>query len=194
MKTQKKFFFGGIVGLLLLAAVFTPLALAQGPGDQDNFGWGHGPSFGPMWAYGPGHGMMHGGFGGSEQSLITVAAEVLGLDQAKLIADLQSGQILAEVAEAQGVDPQAIVNAFGADREAVLAERVADGYLTQDQADAMLAIMRAYITARLSEPWEGQGYGPGTGFSDEDGDGWCVHHQGGQGYGMGRGGRNQPQN
>jgi hypothetical protein len=184
MKTRKWFYFFSIVGALLLAVAAVPLAFAQGPNGENGYGAGRGMGFGPMHGQAAGRGMMQGGFGGPSQSLVAVTAEVLGLDQVDLVAELQAGQSLADVAEANGVEPQAIVAIFIADREAILAERVAEGRLSQDQVEAMLAAMEANITVRLSAPWTAQGYGPGTGFVDEDGDGWCDHHLAGQGFGM----------
>jgi hypothetical protein len=129
--------------------------------------------------------------GGPEQSLVAVAAQVLGMDQADLVAQLRSGKTIAELA---GDKAGAIVDAFITPRAERMAAMVAAGRLTQAEADQMLAAMRANVTARLSEPWSARGPGAGAGYMDADGDGVCDHAGAGMGGGAGwmggmRGGR-----
>lgn len=62
-------------------------------------------------------------------------AEVLGLSVADLEAARQSGQRLNELAEAQGVDPADVRAAAEAARQDYLQQAVADGIITQEQAD-----------------------------------------------------------
>ena len=153
---------------------------------------------------GPGYGIAaRGAWGGPESSLVAVAAQVLGMDQADLVAELQTGLTIADVATANSVDLQDIVDAYLAPRADTLAQAVEAGRITQDQADAMLAEMAAEISANLQEPWEAQGYGscsgnctgtgtPGQGagsganWADADGDGTCDNYGGG-GMHMGTG-------
>ncbi len=115
---------------------------------------------------------------GSGSSLIAVAAEVIGIDQTELVTALQSGQTIADVAAAHDVALEAIVDAFVAPRADALASAVAAGSLSQEQADLMLANMRAHITLQLSEPFE-----PYGGFMGRYGMGGGMHH--GMGPGMG---------
>lgn len=147
-----------VVGALVVSAT----AFAQGPAGNPSAGRGGG--------YGLG-----GGWGGPDSSLVAVAAEVLGLDQAALVAELNAGQTIADVAQAQGVALDEIVEAFIAPRVDALNQAVADGRLTQAQADTMLATMTANGTAQLSAPHtpRPRGNGPGLGFVDADGDGVC---------------------
>lgn len=197
------------VVVLITVLALVPAVLAQGPLNQDN------SAYGPGSMMGRGSMMMRGGFGaangsqqgprfgivprwgGSTGSLITVAAEQLSMTPAELLAELQAGQTIAQVAGEKGLTVETIVEAFVAARAERLAELVANGQLTQEQADAMLAAMRANVTARLSEPWSaggpGRGYGPG--YTDQDGDGVCDNFidENGDGVcdhaGTGRGGR-----
>jgi len=175
----------GVVAVVLAlggALVLGAVAFAQGPGPQGihtpGTGWmtpqeGIGP-FGRGMGVGPGRGFgIRGAWGGPENSLVAVAAEVLGLERAELVAELQDGKTIADVAEEQGVELDAIVEAFIAPKAEHLAELVTDGRLTQEEADEMLAQMTEHVTARLSEPLPHQGYGPG--FADEDGDGVCDY-------------------
>jgi hypothetical protein len=50
-----------------------------------------------------------------------------------------------------------------------------DAPIDAAKADAMLATMRANVTARLSQPWSPQGPGLGAGFIDQNGDGVCDY-------------------
>ena len=171
---NSKWFKVGIVALLVVGAV---AAYAQGP--------------------------RGGQAGGPENSLVAVAAEVIGIEQAELVAELQTGLTIAEVAEANDVALEEIVDAFVAARAEWLASAVEAERLTQEQADLRLANMRAHITLRLSQPFEplgmrfgygmgggmhrgqGRGMGPGMGFNDADGDGFCDHCPFGTGAGRG---------
>lgn len=84
----------------------------------------------------PWHGHFRG-WGGPGDILETVA-EVLGLTPEDLSAELRDGKTVAEVAEAQGIDTQAIVDAVNAEIEQWVQEAVDEGRLTQEQADRIL--------------------------------------------------------
>ena len=133
-------------------------------------GWGPGT----MGAFGGRHGGMmgRGGYGGmmagSQGSLLTVAAEELGMSVEDLTAALQDGKSIAAVASEKGVDPQAIADAFMSERAEWLAEAVADGRMTQEQADYMLEHMEAQILEHLDAPFSGAG-GPGDCFGRQGG-------------------------
>ncbi len=97
------------------------------------------------------------GWGARGFSLVDVTAEATGLAAEEVIAALQEGQTLAQIAAAQGVDAQAIVDAFLAARETVFEQAVADGRFTQEQVDLMLEQMAEHVSAQLTEPWTAQG-------------------------------------
>lgn len=155
---------------------------------------------------GEGYGLaVRGAWGGPNSSLVATAATVIGIEQADLVAELADGpQSIAAVAAAHNVTVQAIVDASLAPRSQMIAQAVADGRLTQAQADAMLATMQASVTAQINEPWAAQGNGNGSGacsgacsgtpgqgmgasWADADGDGVCDNFtgtaQGGRGHG-----------
>jgi hypothetical protein len=111
-------------------------------------------------------------WGGPENSLISIAADELGLTTTELVTELQAGKTIADVAAEKNVAVETIVDAFLAPRAEQLKEQVANGQLTQEQADAMLALMKANVNKRISEPWP---QGRGFGYADEDGDGICDH-------------------
>ncbi|MEK7324372.1 MAG: hypothetical protein AAB217_03835, partial [Chloroflexota bacterium] len=151
-----------VAGALALGAT----AFAQGPAGNPPAGVGVG--------YGLGGG-RGGAWGGPDSSLVAVAANVLGMDQAELVAALNSGQTIADVAKAKGVALDKIVDAFIAPRVDALNQAVADGRLTQAQADTMLATMKANFTAQVSAPHAvtPRGASGGMSFVDADGDGVC---------------------
>jgi len=139
------------------------------------FGWGH-----------KGHGGrgMVSWMGGPENSLINVAAEQLNLEVDDLLAELQDGKSIAEVAESQGVDPQTIADAYIAVRTERLDEAVAEGRITQEQADEMLAHVTEEMAEHLNEPFD-EGHGSGDCQDEPFGD----FGRGGQRDGQQPGGR-----
>jgi len=178
MKTRTWMALVGIALAVVVAIALAPAVLAQGPAG----GFGPGQAQGRMLGGGPGGmgrrggmGGMNGQFGGPQQSLIAVAADTLGMTQADLIAQLQSGKAIAQVASDKKVALETIVNAFVTTRQARMTQAVAAGRMTQAQADTMLATMKANLATRLSQPWSPQGPGAGAGFVDENGDGVCDY-------------------
>jgi hypothetical protein len=113
--------------------------------------------------WGLGRGLFGFGHGGPWTTFDT-AAEALGLTPQQLFTELHDGKSLAEVAEEQGVEVDAIQEALSAAREEAMRDAieqaVEDGDMSQGQADWLLEGLE-------------QGYMPGRGF----------------GRGFGRGGR-----
>jgi len=101
---------------------------------------GEAPAGGPR---GAGH---HGGGGRGFRAGLDAAADVLGITQDELRAALEDGQSIAQVAEANGVDVQTVIDALVADVRAHLDEEVAEGDLTQAEADEKLAEATERIT------------------------------------------------
>jgi hypothetical protein len=182
MKTRTWIVVAGIALAMVVAIVSAPAVFAQGPAGGYGPGMHRaqmidgtpGPGMGMRGGMGPMQG-RHGEMGGPQQSLVAVAADKLGMTQADLIAQLQGGKTIAQVAKDKQVALDTIVDVFVATRQARMAEAVAAGRMTQAQADAMLATMRTNVTERLSQPWSPQGNGPGASFIDQDGDGVCDH-------------------
>jgi hypothetical protein len=77
-------------------------------------------------------------------------AEVLGMTTDEVRAALASGSTLAELAEERGVATEDLVDAMLAGMEERLAERVADGTITQEQADERLAEAAEHATAHVN--------------------------------------------
>jgi hypothetical protein len=182
MKTRTWMVVAGIALAIVAAIAIAPAVLAQGPAGGYGPGMNRaqmmdgtpGPGMGMRGGMGPMQG-RRGGMGGPQQSLVAVAADTLGMTQADLIAQLQGGKTITQIAAEKKVALDTIVNAFIAPRKAYLEALIANGQLTQAQMDTMLATMKANVTARLNQPGTAQGGGPGSGFVDEDGDGVCDY-------------------
>jgi hypothetical protein len=140
-----------------------------------------------------GHGM--GGYGmrgnGYAGSLPTLLAEALGMTTEDLYAAQTAGQTVAEIAAAQGIELADVVAAVVAPRAERLAQAVADGSLTQEQADAMLATMTEQMTLRFETLGAGPGFGCGMGGGGRFGTSDDTGTFGGRGHrgGMRGGGR-----
>ena len=122
----------------------------------------------PQAGGGPGGGGRGGlgggmGMGGSQNSLVATAAQVLGMAQPDLVATLNTGKTIADVAKDKGVALDKIVEAFIAARKTALDQAVTSGRMTQAQEDTMLATMRTNAAAQLSAAFQPRGYGDGTG-------------------------------
>ena len=98
-----------------------------------------------------GHPGRAGGPGGGRE-VLSAAAEALGLTPDELRTAAQEGATLAELAEREGVGTSAVVDAMVAAAQAHLAEEVAEGDLTQAQADARAAELRTRISESVDEP------------------------------------------
>jgi len=163
-----------IVGVLAILVAVLPAgaAFAQGPsGDHPPLGLGR------------------GNWGGPDNSLVAVAAEVLGMEQAALVAELNTGKTIAQVAQTKGVALDKIVTAFVQPHVDWLNQAVEGSKITQAQADQYIAAMKANITTKLSAPFAPRGNGNGQGFVDANGDGVCD--VGGQTPQSGQGQRGQ---
>ncbi len=102
------------------------------------------------------HGMkgMHG-------ADLDAAANALGMTRADLVTELQNGKTLGEVADARGVDRQAVRDALVAAYKARLDAAVQNGTLTQEQADLMLRLFQTVDP--LEQPLRGCRWKTGTG-------------------------------
>jgi hypothetical protein len=112
---------------------------------------------------GPGGPATHGpGLGD-----ITAAAQSLDMTESDLMTALSGGQTLAEVADDQGVSVDRLVADLEAAATAHLEQGVADGALTQDQADEMASSLTHHVTDLVNgvRPDRGAsdpGHGPGS--------------------------------
>jgi hypothetical protein len=97
----------------------------------------------------------HMGFmGRSGTSLLRVAADELDLSLSDLLTELQAGKSIADVASDHDLDPQAIVDAYLDDLAEDLNEAVADGDMTQTQADWQLEQAQERASEQVEATWE----------------------------------------
>lgn len=121
---------------------------------------------------------------GAHVALLDIVATELDLTLDEVRSALADGTTIAELAEANGVDVQVIVDAAVARAEEWLQTAVDSGRITQEQADAMLAQMAEHLAEQVNEPWPAAGPCP-EGF----GRGGAGRGGFGPGHGMGFHGR-----
>lgn len=129
----------GIAGLavlsgLLFGAVTAANAQAPTPAPVPPYGNGYGP-----------HGMMGGGYGVMAQyreQIHAAIAQALGLTVEEFEAAIAAGKKLPQIAAEQGVAVEDVWAAARAAREAAIQQAVADGVITQEQANWMLSRMQ----------------------------------------------------
>jgi Trp operon repressor len=96
---------------------------------------------------------------------VAAIASVLKLTEAELKTQVQSGKTLAQIATAQSVSVQSVIDVLVADMQAHIAEELASGEITQAQADTKLAGLTAKVTEMVNtvRPARGEGHGKGHG-------------------------------
>lgn len=152
-----------LVALVALMALGAGAAFAQGP-----------TGINPAGGLG-----LH--LGGPQNSLVTIAAQVLGIDRTALVSELHNGKTIADVAKSKGIDVSKIVDAVVANRTALLKQAVDAKRITQAQMDAELAQLKTNITNQINSKFSprgsgmGAGRGMGAGFVDANKDGVCDH-------------------
>jgi len=130
------------------------------------FGIGGGRGFG-----GPGFG-HHGGPGFGFGAGLDEAAAYLGLTEAELRTQLQSGKTLAQVAQAQGKSVDGLKQALVAAATKKLDAAVAAGKLTADQRSQILSQLQSRIDDMVNGTMPGPGlHGPGMHFGRSGGQG-----------------------
>ena len=109
-----------------------------------------------------GHPGGPGGLGGHVEAVTdtSVVAKAIGITEADLKTALASGQTVAAVAKAHNVDLQVVIDALVADSESELAAAVANGSITQAQADVQKANLVQRATDQANGTFSG-GHGPG---------------------------------
>jgi hypothetical protein len=95
---------------------------------------------------GRGPGGRHGGLGMFGRGVASEAlTDLLGLDAQELREQLRDGATLADIAEDQGVDPQAVVDELVGELEERMDNAVENGRIDQTEADEKLAEAEARI-------------------------------------------------
>jgi hypothetical protein len=107
-----------------------------------------------------GHG-GHGGFGFHGGLALNAAAESLGITAQELRTELGEGKTLAEIAEAKGVEADALVDDLVAAATERIKQAVTNERLTQAQADELIAALPERIATAVEEGFGGRGFGLG---------------------------------
>lgn len=102
-----------------------------------------------------------GGMGGRE--VVDVISKLTGESTSTIKAARDSGTSFAQIASAKGVTEAQIVELTSHAPKAAMASRVADGLMTQAEADRDLAELGSRLTQALSATAQGgpEGHGPG---------------------------------
>lgn len=95
--------------------------------------------------------------------LVDIVAELTGLTVDQVRAQRAEGNSVAAIAEANGSSAEAVVSEALAVRKALLDEKVVDGTITQEQADAAYAQMTERMTERVSTDAAGRPSWAGAG-------------------------------
>ena len=119
----KKITIAGVLGLLLVFG----LSVAVFAQDENP----------PVWEW------------GRRNPVLNQVAEILGMETADLKAELATGKTILEVAEGKGVSLEELVTQLTAPMEERMKAAVADGNLTQAEADERMASMEECLTAYL---------------------------------------------
>lgn len=118
-----------------------------------------------------------------DQPTVVRLAEVLDLTPEELVSLLQTGETLSEIADAQNIAEEAVVTAILAPHTSQITLRVDYGYITQEQADAMLAETEEYAHSMLTRDLSVAGnYGNWEEMEEE-----CIGMMGNYGGMMGNG-------
>jgi len=95
-------------------------------------------------------------------------ADLLGMSTDDVAQAREDGKSLSQLADEKGVAQDELIETMLAPRKAMLDQAVADGRLTQAEADAMLERMRSRLTQKADGAQAGGGCGgPGAGAGSE---------------------------
>jgi hypothetical protein len=109
--------------------------------------------------FGPGGPGRHGGEHAMVFGDLGVAAKYLGLTDAELRTELESGKSLADVAKAKGKSADGLVDALVAAAKTRLDEAVKNGRLTKEQETEMLNGLKERITNLVNGRFPGPPHG-----------------------------------
>jgi hypothetical protein len=154
-----------IVAIIALAAAGFAYAQEPQPTEPVPFGQGYGPGMmgrgGMMGRWGQG---STGQYGPMHEYMVGAMAEALGLTDEELDTELAAGKTMWQVAEAKGLSLEEFQTLMVDARKAAFEKMVADGVLTQEQADWMLSRMQGRWGqggAQGGCPMHGGAYGGG---------------------------------
>jgi hypothetical protein len=119
---------------------------------------------------------------------VKTLSELTGLSQEEIRTQRQSGQSLHQIAEANRITHEQIVNAVMEQAKVALQAKVDAGTLTQEQMELRIATMTERITANLNRTSVGPGenafgkngsnQGQGSRMRNQNADGTCLYGDG----------------
>ena len=164
---KKLVLIGSIVIVTIIALAAAGFAYAQEPQPTEPvpFGQGYGPGMmgrgGMMGRWSQG---STGQYGPMHEYMVGAMAQALGLTDEELDAELAAGKTMWQVAEAKGLGLEEFQTLMLDARKDAFTKMVADGVLTQEQADWMLSRMQGQSGqggAQGGCPMHGGAYGGG---------------------------------
>ena len=133
---------------------------------NDGSGYGRGSGHGMMGGFG-GYGMMGSGMYGDEgpmhEVMIASLADALGLSADEIEARHDAGETIWDIAAAEGLSTEEIQDLMFAAHDSALEDAVANGWLTQEQAD--------WMDGHMEQMWDGDNHCGGSGFNGTTGRG-----------------------
>jgi hypothetical protein len=172
-KMKKGLLIGALVGLVLGALVVAGYAFAQSPTPVPQFPFGGmmgGRQRGGMMG-GYGNGSSNGQYGPMHEYMEKAFAEALGISQDDLEAELDGGKTMWQVAQEKGKTLEEFQKLMVDARTNAFKQMVADGVITQAQADWMLSRMQN-MGGQGGGRFGGQGGCPGMGGGYGSGSRW----------------------
>jgi hypothetical protein len=146
MKMKKIFLIGSMIVVAIAALAVAGFAFAQTPNPPtpDNpygsGGWGgrgmHGG--GMMGGFRQGGDVDGDGYGPMHEYMINAFAQALSMDTGVLEAQVDQGKTMWQIAQDQGLSDEEISDLMVEARTEALKQMVADGVISQEQADWML--------------------------------------------------------
>ena len=159
----------GVLGVTTLALGAAGLVYAQSETPPPFINPGYGP--GMMGSGGRhGGGLANGEEAPYHESMLERFAEALGIAVDQLEARLESGEMMWQIAEAEGVTEEEIFDIMQQSRKAMVEQAVEDGILSQKRAD--------FMGSRWQEGGFRGGNGGCMGYGDSNEEGY---HRGPQG-------------
>lgn len=118
------------------------------------------------------------GPGSSGGSVLENVAKILKMDEDEVRSERRSGKSFADIAKEKGEDPEKLTEQVIEAKKAAIQEKVKDGTITQEQADACIERMTERVKTRVESdacgPFgNGKGQGNGQGRQQGRGNGAC---------------------
>ena len=171
---KKGLLIGALVGIAVSALIMVGFAFAQTPTPVPQFPFGQG-MMGGRQRGGMGQGMMGGArvdgqYGPMHEYMEKAFAEALGISQDDLETALTVGKTMWQVAQEKGLTLEQFQKVMLDARTNAFKQMVADGVITQAQADWMLSRMQ-----NMGGRFGGQGGCPGMGgYNGGNGSSWTT--------------------